>query len=303
MELLDEALKGKEMAIAKILTLLERGKGLDYLDYLASIGGKAHIIGITGPPGAGKSTLISSLIERYYTTRKVGVLLIEPSSPISFGSFMGNRIRIQRLYPEGRVFIRSLGSRGDLGGISRDSIMMIEVLDGLGFDPIIVETVGAGQIDTDITSIADTNIIVITPASGDDIQMLKAGIMEIGDIYVINKSDLYNSDVFVISLKNVLGSATSRYSLRPEIVKVSAIKGEGVDELIISIEKHWSFIKDNHRENVERRRRKLIELYLRNLISPLIVDTAKKVGLSSIKDAINSSHNVLKDALCHGKIL
>ncbi|MEM4025259.1 MAG: GTP-binding protein, partial [Metallosphaera sp.] len=183
---------GDEIAISKVLTNIEYDtkNGLEYLSVLSKFSGKAHTIGITGIPGAGKSTLISALIENYVKAgHKVGVIMIDPSSPISMGSFMGNRIRMQEKSLMNNVFIRSIASRGHLGGFTSEAIMLTEALDGLGYDRIILETVGAGQTDTDVMSASHTLAVLVIPGAGDEIQAFKAGIMEIGDVYVINKAD------------------------------------------------------------------------------------------------------------------
>ncbi|MEM4373027.1 MAG: GTP-binding protein, partial [Metallosphaera sp.] len=161
-DLLNRALNGDELAISKVLTNIEYAteKGLSYLGELAKLSGKAHTVGITGIPGAGKSTLISDLIESYTASgHRVGVIMIDPSSPISMGSFMGNRIRMQDKTLLKNVFIRSIASRGHLGGFSSEAIMLTEALDGLGYDRIIVETVGAGQTDTDVMSITHSVVV------------------------------------------------------------------------------------------------------------------------------------------------
>ncbi|MEM0374122.1 MAG: methylmalonyl Co-A mutase-associated GTPase MeaB, partial [Sulfolobales archaeon] len=191
-ELLSRALNGDIIAIGKILTHIENltEYGVEFFKYLSKRAGNSHVIGITGLPGAGKSTLISRLIEEYVKEGyRVGVVLVEPSSPFSSGSFMGNRIRMQDKSILENVFIRSVASRGNLGGISAEALMLIEALDGLGYDKIIIETVGAGQTDTEVNDVTHTVIVVTVPGTGDEIQVMKAGIMEIGDIYVVNKAD------------------------------------------------------------------------------------------------------------------
>lgn len=279
-------------------------QGLKYLDELSKNSGKAHTIGITGIPGAGKSTLISSLIEEFTKTRnKVGVIMIDPSSPISMGSFMGNRIRMQDKTELNNVFIRSIASRGHLGGFSSEAIMLIEAMDGLGFDPIIVESVGAGQTDTEIMSSVHTVIVVNVPGTGDEIQALKAGIMEIGNIYVINKSDLPGAEVSYEAVKFAIDNSEWN-EWKPPVIKVSATKKEGLKDLMNAINSHKLYLEKTgkYQKIAYKRREKMIELILRRkfntIISAIINENSELLqDRTSLEELIDKLYNEIKQRL------
>jgi len=297
--LLEKALAGEELAISRLLTKIEyfTPEGLESLQELIKRSGKAHVIGITGSPGAGKSTLISELISEYVKRgHKVGVVLIDPSSPFSMGSFMGNRIRMVGKDVQQNVFIRSIASRGNLGGISAEALMLIEALDGLGFDRIIVETVGAGQTDTDVVSGVHTIAVVSVPGTGDEIQALKAGIMEIGDVYIINKADKPEAEMLYEAIRFALSSAEINFrdGWAPKIVKTIAIKNVGIKELVDTFEEHLNYTKSQglFDKRIRDRRVKMIELLLRKRVE----DVISKIVLENsnyISKEINEKHNLL----------
>ncbi|AWR99673.1 methylmalonyl Co-A mutase-associated GTPase MeaB [Metallosphaera hakonensis] len=296
-DLLSKALQGDELSISKVLTNIEynTNKGIRYLSELSKLSGRAHTIGITGIPGAGKSTLISDLIEAYASAgHKVGVIMIDPSSPLSMGSLMGNRIRMQDKSLLENVFIRSIASRGHLGGFSSEAIMLTEALDGLGYDKIIVETVGAGQTDTEVMSITHTVAVLVIPGTGDEIQALKAGIMEIGDIYVINKYDKPEADAVYDAVKFVIesGELSFRDEWKPRICKVSALKKTGIQELVNTFEEHVEFLRKKELFNtrIKRRRIKMIELLLRRRVNEVI------------SKAMERDYNEVDELLSQGKI-
>lgn len=276
-ELLKKALSGDELAISKVLTNIEytTSDGLKYLQELTKLSGKAHTIGVTGIPGAGKSTLLSDLIETYVSKGfRVGVIMIDPSSPISMGSFMGNRIRMQDKTLLSNVFIRSTASRGHLGGFSSEALMLMEAMDGLGFDRILVETVGAGQTDTDVMSSVHSVVVLTIPGAGDEIQALKAGIMEIGDIYVVNKADRPEADMVYDAVRFAVesGEMSWRDGWKPLVLKVSALKKVGIGELVDALEIHSEFLKKKglFETRVNSRRRKMIELILRRKVNEVV---------------------------------
>src|SRR6516225_1812623 len=200
--------------------------------------GRAFIIGITGNPGAGKSTVVDGLIDFYRKAgKRVGVVAVDPSSPFSGGAILGDRIRMQRHATDEGVFIRSLATRGHLGGLSRSTSDVVAVLDAMGFDVVIVETVGVGQDEVDVVSQAETAVVVTVPGLGDEIQAIKAGILEIADVLVVNKADREGADRTVRDLVGML-------ELRPhdatpvEIVRTVATTGKGIDELALAAERH-----------------------------------------------------------------
>ncbi|WP_048057683.1 MULTISPECIES: methylmalonyl Co-A mutase-associated GTPase MeaB [Metallosphaera] len=287
---------GDEIAISKVLTNIEYDtkNGLEYLSVLSKFSGKAHTIGITGIPGAGKSTLISALIENYVKAgHKVGVIMIDPSSPISMGSFMGNRIRMQEKSLMNNVFIRSIASRGHLGGFTSEAIMLTEALDGLGYDRIILETVGAGQTDTDVMSASHTLAVLVIPGAGDEIQAFKAGIMEIGDVYVINKADKPEAEAVYDAVKFAVESGEVYYrdEWKPRIIKVSALKKTGIQELVDIFEEHAEFLRTRNLfyEKVRKRRIKMIELLLRKRFNNIISKVVEK------------NQNVMDEMISKGK--
>lgn len=199
----------------------------------------SKIIGITGAPGSGKSTLTDALIDAFVTSNKrVGVLCIDPSSPFNLGALLGDRIRMSDWYNHPNVFIRSLASRGSLGGLHPHIIEIMSVMQVADFDYIIVETVGVGQSEIEIAGLADTTIVVLVPESGDDIQTMKAGLMEIADIFVVNKSDRPDADIFVRNLHQLLAPVYHNTTWQAPIVKTVASNKQGINELVYHIQQH-----------------------------------------------------------------
>jgi len=196
--------------------------------------GRAFVLGLTGPPGTGKSTLVDRLIELYRKKGlRVGVVAVDPTSPITGGALLGDRIRMTRHTNDPDVFIRSMASRGWSGGLSRTTAQVIQLMDAAGFDLILLETVGIGQSDIEVVGVAHAVIVVLMPGLGDDIQVSKAGLMEIGDIYAVNKGDLEGADSMVVSVLSMVRDLKSR---SPPVLKVSALKGEGLEILVSSID-------------------------------------------------------------------
>jgi len=227
--------RGDRIALAKGITLAEN-EPESAARLLARIGspGRAFVVGITGPPGTGKSTLVDRLIESYRRKGlRVGVVAVDPTSPITGGALLGDRIRMAAHAGDKGVFIRSMASRGWSGGLSRATSQVIRLMDAAGYDLILLETVGIGQSDIEVVGVSHAVLVVLMPGLGDDIQVSKAGLMEIGDVYVVNKSDLEGADLMVISLLSLFrGSARS-----PPVLKVSALSGEGIDGLRDAVER------------------------------------------------------------------
>src|SRR5690348_17187899 len=242
-DIVERLLAGDRRALARVVTLIENNapETRQILARLHVHGGHAHIIGITGSPGAGKSTLVTQLArELRRRDRTIGVIAVDPSSPFTGGAILGDRIRMQELAGDPHVFIRSMASRGSLGGLAVSTRDTVRALDAAGFDVVIIETVGAGQAEVEIVRAAQTVVVVTVPGMGDDIQAIKAGILEIADIFVVNKADRPGADQTAAELRMLLSLDEHRGERRwrPPILKTIAATGEGVPELVDALARH-----------------------------------------------------------------
>ena len=270
MALMDGVLKGNIRSIARMISLAEAAKP-ENRPALAEIfrhAGNAHVVGMTGVPGSGKSTLVRVLVQAVRATgRRVGVVAIDPSSPFSGGAILGDRVRMAELTVDDGVFIRSMATRGALGGLARASLETVDVLDAAGFDMVLIETVGVGQDEVDVVQAAHTVVVVSAPGLGDEIQAIKAGILEIADIHVVSKCDRADANATITDLKGMLtlGIRTSGPHGAPHdggwevgVVPTSAETGDGIDDLLTAIDAHGRHLKDSG--GLDRRRRKILEM-------------------------------------------
>lgn len=247
-KLVDGVLNGKRISLARLISLIEDEDpiAVDALSQLYKKTGHAHIIGVTGPPGSGKSTLVTRIITQYRKMGKtLGVVCVDPSSPFTGGALLGDRIRMQEHAIDKEVFVRSMGTRGHLGGLARSTSDAVRAIDAFGKDIIIIETVGAGQSEVEVVDIAHTVVVTDVPGSGDDIQAIKAGIMEIADIFVVNKCDLPGADKKITEINAMLDLDLREHSWRPPIVKTNARTGEGVENLIEELRNHMNYLKQS----------------------------------------------------------
>jgi LAO/AO transport system kinase len=304
MKLADKVLKGDVAAAARLIRCLEdevpgTAKELESV-YLHT--GRAHIVGVTGAPGAGKSTLLGCLIGFFRKKgMKVGVVAVDPSSPFSGGAILGDRVRMQSYGVDKDVFIRSLATRGWKGGLAKATVSTIHVMDAMGKDVILVEAVGSGQGEVDIARVADTVILILTPGTGDEIQMMKAGILEAADIFVINKADIEGADRLKATLEGMLGMRSrSARGWKPGVVLTEAVHDKGIDEAADEILRHRAFLSSSDELKERRKQRARLELiwaiesYLNNYIERMSQGTLEKLVSELVQRKTNPQSAALK---------
>ena len=255
---LNNAFKGDPRSIGRLISLVEADtpSAKEIMKQIYPRTGKAKVIGITGSPGAGKSTFVDRLIEQFKSENmKVGVIAIDPSSPFTGGAILGDRLRMQSHALDEGVFIRSMGSRGHLGGVSRSTHEAALILDACGFDVVLIETVGVGQSEVDIIKIADTVVLVLVPGMGDDVQIMKAGIMEIADTFVVNKADKEGADKVAADVQVMLKMLKEKEWV-PPVTLVSSQNNTGVEEVKNTLNEHWNYLHTSS----EGKKRRFIQL-------------------------------------------
>lgn len=288
-ELLERARAGRIAETARLISIVENDEpeAAEVIRATFPQTGRAIKVGFTGPPGAGKSTLVSSLTAAYRkTVPRVAVVAVDPSSPYTGGAILGDRIRMRERYLDAGVYIRSMSNRGQSGGLARATRRVISLLDALGFDVILLETVGVGQQEVDVARVVDTVCLLTIPGAGDDIQAIKAGIMEIADILVVNKADRPGAEEAVKDLKQMLNLGTPRNDWRTPVIKTSSNDGTGIDELIAAIQKHreWALQSGEAQRRNAAAMRTEIEALLRDRV---LRDLARRMDAKALDNVVS----------------
>ncbi|MEU7901806.1 methylmalonyl Co-A mutase-associated GTPase MeaB [Actinoplanes sp. NPDC049118] len=262
--LVNRAREGDPRSVARLISLVENGdpKLQEVAAALAPYAGRAQVVGLTGSPGVGKSTTTNELVRALRKAgSRVGVLAVDPSSPFTGGAILGDRIRMQDHTTDPGVYIRSMSSRGHLGGLAAATPQAVRVLEGAGCDVVLVETVGVGQAEVEIASLADTTLVLLAPGMGDAIQAVKAGILEIADVFVVNKADRPGADATYRDIQGMLSlGERAPGDWRPQVVRAVAVKGEGVDEVVEAIGKHRAWLESSDRLRARREARAAAEV-------------------------------------------
>ena len=285
--------RGEPLALARAISLVEAGRaeGIEVLRRLYAKTGRASILGITGPPGAGKSTLVNRLIAHHRGRgSKVGVVAVDPSSAFSGGAILGDRIRMMEHALDDGVFIRSMASRGQFGGLSRATRDAVDLLDASGFDPVLIETVGVGQDEIDVVRVADTVLVVLTPGQGDEVQAIKAGLLEIADVFVINKADHPGSERLASDLEGMLALGGAR-PWKPPIVKSVATDGTGVADIVAAVGRHAAWLDQSGARGARRSeglRLRLHDILRGRVLERLAVDAPARRSLEEWEDKVAS---------------
>ncbi len=293
-DIASKVLKGDPRSIARLITLAENNDPVatNAMKDIHHHTGDAHVIGITGVMGSGKSTLIFELTRKYRKKGlKVGIIAIDPTSPFSGGALLGDRVRMMELATDDGVFIRSMGTRGMLGGLTSAVYDVVEILDASGKDVVLVETVGVGQAEVDVIKIADTTLVVLVPGLGDSIQTIKAGIMEIADIYVVNKADRSGVEQAVAELESLIDISCSGKDRKIPVLTTVAKENKGIVELVKEIEDHEKYLKKTKMFDVQRRKRyeaELIEIIRKRLMNFIFDESTFKGKVESLIDQISN---------------
>jgi LAO/AO transport system kinase len=300
-------LSGKSRPLAQAISLVESHdtRAGTLLAELYPQTGRARIVGITGSPGAGKSTLVAAMARHYRAQQKrVGIIAVDPTSPFTGGAILGDRIRMADLYTDQGVFIRSMATRGFLGGLAKATNDAVDILDAAGFDIVLVETVGVGQDEVEVVRTVQTNVVVLVPGMGDDIQAIKAGIMEIGDVFVVNKADRPGADKTVTEITMMMSLVEEHGDWVPPIVKTVASKSQGIVELDEAIVRHYDYLAASgelDRRNRDRVRirieTQLKERFMDRLIGGTITRDEYEALLDDVLKKRNNPHDAAEDVL------
>ena len=262
MRMLKKLVSGDKRTIAQTISAVENGKDTTVLEKLFKYTGKAYHVGITGPPGAGKSTLVNAIAKKLLARkRRIGIIAVDPTSPFSGGALLGDRIRMTDLALNKNVFIRSMASRGSLGGLAQTTKDVALVLDAAGMDFILIETIGVGQVELDIAQVCDTTVVVLVPESGDSIQAMKAGLLEIADIMVVNKGDREGSEGLITELKFAFEMREQQVGWDYPILKTIATENDGITELVAALEEHNAYLTRTGRLAADRKTKLLLRVH------------------------------------------
>jgi LAO/AO transport system kinase len=295
-------LAGKNRPLAQAISLVESNdpRAATLLAELYPQTGRARIIGITGSPGAGKSTLVAAMARHYRKLdKRIGIIAVDPTSPFTGGAILGDRIRMAELYTDPNVFIRSMATRGFLGGLAKATNDAVDILDAAGFDIVLVETVGVGQDEVEVVRTVQTNLVVLVPGMGDDIQAIKAGIMEIGDVFVVNKADRPGADKTVTEITMMMSLVEEHGDWVPPIVKTVASKSSGIDELDAAIVKHYDYLAASgelDRRNRDRVRIRIETQLKERFMDRLIGGTVTRADYEQLLDDVLQKRNNPHDA-------
>jgi LAO/AO transport system kinase len=305
--MIDSILAANPRALGKAISLVESHdpSATELLAELYPKTGRARIIGVTGSPGAGKSTLVAAMARHYRRQEKrVGIIAVDPTSPFTGGAILGDRIRMADLYTDRQVFIRSMATRGFMGGLAKATNDAVDILDAAGFDVVLVETVGVGQDEVEVVRTVQTNVVVLVPGMGDDIQAIKAGIMEIGDIFVVNKADRPGADKTVTEVTMMMSLVEEHGEWVPPIVKTVASKSEGIGELDDAIVRHYQYLSASGELDYRNRERvririetQLKERFMQRLIGGTIAVSEYHDLLEEVLRKRNNPHDAAESVL------